>query len=137
VTGGRIELEARATPSERLVMEQFAAITSRLSELERDTNTTSRNALEARKLRSSPNIRVQIDPDSITDETIENAEFILRNYMGAEILRRGPETLWANGRLERLKSSSRWNAAKTQLLALPGIVDAETRYQPAKGRKSD
>jgi hypothetical protein len=46
------------------VMEQFAAITSRLSELERDTNTTSRNALEARKLRSSPNIRVQIDPDS-------------------------------------------------------------------------
>jgi hypothetical protein len=34
VTGGRIELEARATPSERLVMEQFAAITSRLSELE-------------------------------------------------------------------------------------------------------
>jgi hypothetical protein len=119
---GRIELKAKATPGEKLVIEQLDTINKRLSDLERPGRLP-------KALAPSMNVRITIDDDQLSPEDFDRVSGILVQDLDASYIKRRPNTVWANAPRLMLVDQERWASTRVKLLAIPGVRSVENRYE--------
>jgi hypothetical protein len=123
---GRIELEAHATPREKVLIEQMKGFNRRLEEVERTTGLEPRNALLGSR---RPNMRLEVDREQFSEQALQQTKDIVRSILSARYVEWEGGFVYAQAPERFLVNETRWEAAKRELLNIPGIKSVEHLYE--------